>query len=210
MGRGHYPVKRGGQARTVLLSLLAGLVPHVAMALDAGTEEPPAPPIVRAEQVAALPKAAPRPTPEPAGQEASGRFSLPDSDVTGTFQWFQVPQGFDGVQTAESPSRIARIEARGLRTSIAAWWLSGELRIFESETARGGEFRCGCQTQIAGAPAAARVVAEVLACMGRPVGPSGIEVRVTRERSLSATGPITRAIRGLPAPDESAAWACQP
>jgi hypothetical protein len=210
MGRGHYPVKRGGQARAVLLSLLAGLVPHVAMALDARTEEPPAPPIVRAEQVAALPKAAPRPTPEPAGQEASGRFSLPDSDVTGTFTWFQVPQGFDGIQTAEPPSRIARIEAHGLRTSIAAWWRNGELRIFESATARGGAFRCGCQSQIAGAPAAARVVAEALACMNLPVGPSGLEVLVTRERSLSATGPISRAIRGLPSPDESAAWACRP
>jgi hypothetical protein len=210
MGRGHYPGKRGGQARTVLLSLLAGLVPHAAITLDARSEEPPALPILRTEQVAALPKAALGSAPEAAGRETSGHFSLPDSEVNGTFQWFQVPPGFNGIQTAEPPSRIARVEARGLRTSIAAWWLSGELRIFESETARGGEFRCGCQTQIAGAPAAARVVAEALACMNLPVGPSGIEVRVTRERSLSATGPISRAIRGLPASDESAAWACRP
>lgn len=209
MGRGHYPGKRGGRARVVLFSLLAGLLTHLAIALDVRSETPPAPPISGADQVASLPNGAPAPAPPLQGHEASGRFALPDAGVHGTFQWFQVPRDFEGVPTVEPPTRIARVEARGLRTAIAAWWSSGVLRIFESETARGGAFTCGCQTQVAGAPPAARVVAEALACMDQPVGPSGLEVKVTRERRLSATGPITRAIRGMPDPGEGAAWACR-
>jgi hypothetical protein len=209
MGRGHYPGKRGGRTRAVLISLLAGLVSHAAIALDVRSEESPAPPIARAQQVAALPRTPAGPASDARGHEASGRFALPDSGVRGTFLWFRVPQDFDGISTAEPPTRIARVEARGLRTAIAAWWRSGELRIFESETARGGAFRCGCRSQVAGAPAAARVVAEALACMDLPVGPSGLEVLVTRERFLSATGPISRAIRGMPAPDQGAAWSCR-
>lgn len=138
----------------------------------------------------------------------SGRFALRDESVVGTFRWFDVSPEAARFTPGTNPKRLGRIEVRGLETAIVAWFGDDELRIFRSDTPRGTAFTCGCSVALDAAPTAGRVIAEALACMDLSVGPSGLEMAVTRELRLQGIGPITRAVRGMPGRTSDDDWRC--
>lgn len=140
--------------------------------------------------------------------EMSGRFALPDESVVGTFRWFDVSPNAARFTPGANPKSLGRVEVRGLETAIVAWFGDEELRIFRSDTPRGTVFSCGCKVALDAAPTPGRVIAEALACMELAVGPSGLEMDVTRELELQGIGPITRAVRGMPGRTSADDWQC--